>query len=517
MDFSPAVVFKMAATMCERGSSTATNTMKTEVYLEPVVDNEQDTVQELLAVAACVNTIPAKPAIERSSISPRVVVVDNSQGIFQLIGPKEKVYVPRRVLLDSGAQPLMLGPSAIAGLKLTKDTLEECPWTISTSMGGTERATGITKVELSLKLNQEDVKDACFMKVKAIVMEAKSYDVLVETTVLYPMGFTLDFKEKIASYRPGWQAGNRRKVQLPAQFIRVLTGNIADLYAFSGYVDVDLSLNKEDFDGNAFATHMEGEDPMTVRGLESIKVYQPGVEVAWNTTSQLREAANLVIQEAWQESLLPRVEEEVNGKADLGRPPLDNSTIHWRPLEDGIVLLELFGRIGSGLVAVLQVGLKVKRYIYVDMDEAARQVAKRHSRRLRTQFPELLATSAIKISFSTLEGDIALVSAENIHRCGHVDLVLAGWPCQGMSMAGKQNGLQDGRSSRFHDMIRVMRYLQTSQRRPLGYIVENMPVMSSSRSRTLESMHKIHNILGVPVLIDVATVSLSDSINHFNG
>jgi hypothetical protein len=31
-------------------------------------------------------------------------------------------------------------------------------------------------------------------------------------------------------------------------------------------------------------------------------------------------------------------------------------------------------------------------------------------------------------------------------------------------MAGKQNGLQDGRSSQFHDMIRVMRYLQTSQR-----------------------------------------------------
>jgi hypothetical protein len=59
-------------------------------------------------------------------------------------------------------------------------------------------------------------------------------------------------------------------------------------------------------------------------------------------------------------------------------------------------------------------------------------------------------------------------------------------------MAGKQNGLQDGRSSRFHDMIQVMRYLQTSQRRPLGYIVENVLVVSSSRSRTLESMHQIH-------------------------
>jgi hypothetical protein len=56
-----------------------------------------------------------------------------------------------------------------------------------------------------------------------------------------------------------------------------------------------LSLIREDFNGNAFATHVEGEDPVTARGLESIKVYQPGVEAAWNTTSQLCEAAKLVI------------------------------------------------------------------------------------------------------------------------------------------------------------------------------------------------------------------------------
>jgi site-specific DNA-cytosine methylase len=133
-------------------------------------------------------------------------------------------------------------------------------------------------------------------------------------------------------------------------------------------------------------------------------------------------------------------------------------------------------------------------------------VAKRHSRRLRTQFPALLATSAIKTSFSTLTRDIALVSVEDIHRCGHVDLVIARWPYQGISMAGKQNGLQDGRSSRFHDMIWVICYLQTSQRQPLGYIVENVPVVSSSQSKTLESMHMTHNILGMPVLINAAAV-----------
>jgi hypothetical protein len=163
--------------------------------------------------------MPARPAIKRSSIAPGIVVVDNSQGIFQLIGPKGKVFVPRRVLLDSGAQSLMLGASAIEGLELTKDTSPKCPWTISTSMGGTEHATAITKEELALKLNQDDIEDASFMKVKAIVTEAKSYDVLVGSTILYPMGFTLDFWEETTSYRPGWQTGNGCKTSLPARFI----------------------------------------------------------------------------------------------------------------------------------------------------------------------------------------------------------------------------------------------------------------------------------------------------------
>jgi hypothetical protein len=85
-NFSPAVVFKMVATMCERGSSTATNAMKTEVHLEPVVDNEEDTVQELLAATARIKTMPTRPAIERSSISPGVVVVDNSKAFSNLLG-----------------------------------------------------------------------------------------------------------------------------------------------------------------------------------------------------------------------------------------------------------------------------------------------------------------------------------------------------------------------------------------------------------------------------------------------
>jgi hypothetical protein len=205
--------------MCESGHSTVATTLKTAVDAEQVVENQEDRMQGLFSAAAHVKTMPTRPAIERSSITPGIVVVDNSQCISQLVGPKGKVFVPRRVLLDSGAQPLMLGAFAIEGLGLTKDTLEKYSWTISTSIGRMEHATAITKGELVLKLNQDDVEDASFMKVKAIVTEAKSYNVLVGSTVLYPMGFTLDFWEETASYRPRWQADDGRKALLPARFI----------------------------------------------------------------------------------------------------------------------------------------------------------------------------------------------------------------------------------------------------------------------------------------------------------
>jgi site-specific DNA-cytosine methylase len=88
-------------------------------------------------------------------------------------------------------------------------------------------------------------------------------------------------------------------------------------------------------------------------------------------------------------------------------------------------------------------------------------VAKHYSRGLRVRFPELLTTIAILSAFSSLTGDISLISEKDLHWLGHVDLVIAGWPCQGMSMAGNKNGLQDGCSSRFYDMVRVIRYLQS--------------------------------------------------------
>jgi hypothetical protein len=115
------------------------------------------------------------------------------------------------------------------------------------------------------------------------------------------MGFTLDLWEETASYRPEWQAGDGRMASLPARFIRVLTGNLADLFAFSGLVDAASPWFMETFDENAFATnlHMQVDAQVSAQNLESIKVHQPGIEAAWSTTAQLRATAELVVQEAW--------------------------------------------------------------------------------------------------------------------------------------------------------------------------------------------------------------------------
>jgi hypothetical protein len=49
------------------------------------------------------------------------------------------------VLLDFGAQPLMLGKATIDGLGMTNANVDPCPYQILTSMGGLEKARGLTK------------------------------------------------------------------------------------------------------------------------------------------------------------------------------------------------------------------------------------------------------------------------------------------------------------------------------------------------------------------------------------
>ena len=98
----------------------------------------------------------------------------------------------------------MLDKAAVQALGLQQGALEICPFTINTSMGGSEKAIRISVQPLLIRFQLHDVMDLMTIKVKAITTQAESYDVLVGVMVLYPMGFTIDFWNETASYRPRW-------------------------------------------------------------------------------------------------------------------------------------------------------------------------------------------------------------------------------------------------------------------------------------------------------------------------
>ncbi len=68
------------------------------------------------ATVAKMDALPTQPTIDRERLTPNVCMLDNRNGIFRLVSPTGQMYKPDWVLLDSGAQPLMLGKVACIGL-----------------------------------------------------------------------------------------------------------------------------------------------------------------------------------------------------------------------------------------------------------------------------------------------------------------------------------------------------------------------------------------------------------------
>jgi hypothetical protein len=99
--------------------------------------------------------ISARPARERHNLQPGVVRLINDKYFFVVSRTDILVIraTPLRVMMDSGAQPVMIGKRLADSLALTLANLDPYPFTIVTSVGGTERATGYTKTLLRLIFN----------------------------------------------------------------------------------------------------------------------------------------------------------------------------------------------------------------------------------------------------------------------------------------------------------------------------------------------------------------------------
>jgi hypothetical protein len=110
-------VFQLVATLCERGSVAATNAEVCEgvdvgqpVARDVVVEQPVISCVDSRQVAATkMDALLVRLAIDYERFTLSVCMLDNRSGIFRLVSPTGQVYKPNRILLDSSAQPLMLG------------------------------------------------------------------------------------------------------------------------------------------------------------------------------------------------------------------------------------------------------------------------------------------------------------------------------------------------------------------------------------------------------------------------
>jgi len=153
----------------------------------------------------------------------------------------------------------------------------------------------------------------------------------------------------------------------------------------------------------------------------------------WCSSGVLRQDANRLVSQAWHDVFVPVEEEEVPRWTPISSPiqlfPLDTTSIAWEYLSEGICMLDLFGGISSCLVVVLQAGILVQKYLYVDRDETARRVSLHHLTLLMRRYLELLPRSTIRGYQRALPSNIALLGAQDLAIVGPIDLVIAGWPC----------------------------------------------------------------------------------------
>jgi len=87
-----------------------------------------------------------------------------------------------------------------------------------------------------------------------------------------------------------------------------------------------------------------------------------------------------------------------------------------------------------------------------------------------------------------VSGDITKISAEDIP---NFDFLLAGFPCQAFSSAGRRMGFEDTRGTLFFDVARILR-----EKKPFGFILENVEgLVNHDRENINDKMGKTLTVI----------------------
>jgi len=126
-------------------------------------------------------------------------------------------------------------------------------------------------------------------------------------------------------------------------------------------------------------------------------------------------------------------------------------------------VLSLFDGMSCGRIALDRVGIKVTNYFASEIDKYAIKVSQ-HNWDDITHIGDVT-----KISFA--EG--VLYTEVGEFQVGSIDLVIAGSPCQGFSMAGKQLAFNDERSKLYFVFERILKEIQ-AENPEVKFLLENV-------------------------------------------
>jgi hypothetical protein len=100
-------------------------------------------------------------------------------------------HTPKVVLLDTGAQPVILGVQFAKKMGMFDSKLRKTMWQIRTASGSVDKILRESSDLITLNFNEGTYQELC-LQVKCLITNATNYNVLIGQEALFPPGFTID-------------------------------------------------------------------------------------------------------------------------------------------------------------------------------------------------------------------------------------------------------------------------------------------------------------------------------------
>jgi len=129
-------------------------------------------------------------------------------------------------------------------------------------------------------------------------------------------------------------------------------------------------------------------------------------------------------------------------------------------------VLSLFDGMSCGMIALERAGIPVSNYFASEIDKYAIKVSEKN-------YPNIIRLGDVtKVTYK----DGVLYSEKGSWNIGKIDLLLAGSPCQGFSLAGKQLAFNDERSKLYFEFERILKEVN-----PSHFLLENVKMRQEYR------------------------------------